>query len=119
MIKQISVMKRNPALSLEKFIEIYEARHAKFGETLFANARRYVRRYVHPEVNPLTGEVTELDFDVIMEIWWASREEQQVAMKGILTSGLLDAVKASGEELFASQANPAFTVEEYESVLGG
>lgn len=115
MIKQVSVMKRNPALSLEKFIEIYEARHAKFGETLFAKAERYV----HPEVNPLTGAVAEMDFDVIMEIWWASREDQQEAMKGILTSGLLEAVKESGEELFASQNNPAFTVEEYESELGG
>lgn len=119
MIKQVSVMKRNPALTLEQFIEIYEARHAKFGEQLFRKAKRYVRRYVRPEVNPLTGAVAEIDFDVIMEIWWASREDQQEAMKGIATSGLLDAVRESGEELFASQNNPAFTVEEYESSLAG
>jgi hypothetical protein len=40
-------------------------------------------------------------------------------MKVILTSGLLDAARASGKELFASQNNPAFTVAEYGPELGG
>jgi hypothetical protein len=117
MFKQLSMMKRKPGLSMEQFIEQYESRHAKFGEVLFANANHYVRRYVRPQRNPLTGELKELDFDVIMEIWWESEAEFQEAMKSLATSDLLPQIRASGEALFASHDNPAFTVEERETPL--
>lgn len=115
MIKQVSVMKRNPELSMDEFIEMYEGHHARFGEKLFSKARRFVRRYVRPTTNPLTGEIVEMDFDVIMEIWWDSREDHEEAMKSIATSGLIDEIRRSGERLFASQNNPAFTVDERDS----
>lgn len=117
MLKQVSMMKRHPGLTMEEFIARYEGHHAKFGEKLFGKARRFVRRYVQPETNPLTGEIAELDFDVIMEIWWDSREDFTDAMKGIATSGLLDDIRSSGEALFASQNNPAFTVVEHDSPM--
>jgi hypothetical protein len=118
-VKQVSVMKRHPDLTMEQFIDLYESRHARFGEVLFKDAARYVRRYVQPMTNPLTGKVEELDFDVIMEIWWDSPEAMAAGMKGIATSGLIDEVRKSGETLFASQNNPGFTVLEYESPTGG
>lgn len=118
-IKQVSVMKRHPDLTMEQFIELYESRHAKFGEVLFKNARRYVRRYVEPMKNPLTGKVEELPFDVIMEMWWNSPEDMEAGMKSIATSGLIDQIRASGETLFASQNNPGFTVREYDTPRGG
>jgi hypothetical protein len=117
MIKQISVMKRNPKLTMEQFVSEYEERHAKFGEQLFSKARRYVRRYVQPEKSPLTGVSAELDFDVIMEIWWESRADYEAAMKALPNSGLLEAIRASGQQLFASQNNPAFSVVEYDSPI--
>ena len=119
MMKQISVMKRRPGMTMEEFIRDYEGRHAKFGEQLFAKARRYVRRYVQPENNPLTGQIVELDFDVIMEIWWDSRADFEAAMKALPSSELLPAVVESGKKLFATSNNPAFTVIEYESRMGG
>jgi hypothetical protein len=118
-IKQVSMMKRNPALTREEFISLYESHHAKFGEQLFAKAQRFVRRYVKPQKNPLTGEVAELDFDVIMEIWWNSQEEFEAAMKAVASSPLLGEIRKSGERLFASHNNPAFTVEEYDSPVSG
>ncbi len=39
------------------------------------NAQRYVRRYVTPEKNLLTGEVIHPGYDCIMEIWWNTRED--------------------------------------------
>jgi hypothetical protein len=119
MIKQISVMKRHPDLTMVQFIERYESHHARFGEVLFARAQRYVRRYVQPEPNPLTGERVELTFDVIMEIWWNSREDFDAAMKAIPASGLFDEIRQSGARLFASSSNPNFTVAEFESKLSG
>jgi hypothetical protein len=118
MLKQVSVMKRRPGMTMDEFIRDYEARHAAFGEQLFSKARRYLRRYVQPEKHPLTGEVVELEFDVIMEIWWESREDFEAAMKSLTSSELLPAVSESGKKLFASQNNPAFTVIEYESQMG-
>ena len=99
-------------------IEQYEGRHAKFGEVLFKKARKLTRRYVQPQPNPLTGKVEELDFDVILEIWFDSEADLKEAMQGIATSGLIDQVRESGAKLFASSANPAFTVLEYESPVG-
>jgi hypothetical protein len=118
MIKQVSMMKRHPNLSMDEFIQLYENHHAKFGEQLFAKAQRFVRRYVQPVKNPLTGQIVEMDFDVIMEIWWDSQKEFDAAMQSIATSGLLDDIRKSGARLFASQNNPAFTVIEYDSKVG-
>jgi len=118
MFKQVSMMKRHPSLTMDQFIELYEGRHAKFGEVLFAKAARLVRRYVQPQKNPLTGEVKELDFDVIMEIWWHSQEDFVAAMQALPKSPLLGAVQESGATLFASHDNPAFTVVEYDSPVG-
>ncbi len=119
MFKQVSMMKRHPSLTMEQFIELYESRHAKFGEVLFANASHYVRRYVKPQKNPLTGETKELDFDVIMEIWWKNEAEFAEAMKALVTSDLLPAIGDSGKTLFASHDNPAFSVVEYVTELRG
>ncbi len=117
-VKQVSVMKRHPDLTMDQFIDRYESHHAKFGEVLFKDANRYVRRYVQPMTNPLTGKVEELPFDVIMEIWWDSAEDMATGLKRIGTSGLIDQIRASGETLFAAQNNPGFTVEEYDTPMG-
>jgi hypothetical protein len=117
MIKQVCLMKRHPDLTMDQFIDRYENHHAKFGEILFHKAHRFVRRYVHPEKNPLTGKVVELEFDVIMEIWWHERKDFDDCMAAIPKSGLIDQIRESGANLFASQNNPAFTVNEYDSEL--
>ena len=118
MIKQVSMMKRHPSLSMAVFVARYETYHARFGETLFARSRRFVRRYVQPVTNPLTGVVAEMDFDVIMEIWWEDRASYEADMGGLLKSDLLPAIRESGLNLFASQNNPAFTVIEHDSDMG-
>ena len=117
MIKQVSLMKRHPSLTMEQFIDRYESHHARFGEVLFARAARFVRRYVRPQVNPLTGEAKELDFDVVMEIWWHEQADFDAAMAAIPKSPLLPEIVASGATLFASRDNPAFTVDERDTDL--
>ncbi len=118
-MKQVSMMKRRPDLSMDEFINYYENHHARIGEALFAKARRFVRRYVQPQKNPLTGETVELDFDVIMEIWWDTREDYEEAMAAL--AGNPEAIAAaseSGAKIFASSSNPACTVIEYDSDMG-
>jgi hypothetical protein len=118
MYKQIGLMKRKPGMTMEEFIDRYENGHVKIGENVFLRAKRYMRRYVTPLKNPLTGETKELDFDVIMELWWDTTEDMAADMKDFAASDLVPLIKESGANLFASADNPAFTVMEYETPRG-
>jgi hypothetical protein len=80
---------------------------------------RYTRRYVQPELNPITREAIELPFDVVMEIWAESRADWD-AMQADLAEGTLGAeIWEDEEHLFASHDNPIFTVEEADSPMRG
>jgi hypothetical protein len=115
MLKQVVFLKRRPGMTMEEFIDYYENHHAKLGAKHMPLARRYVRRYVRPEKNPITGEVVELDFDVIMEIWWDSREDYEATMREVGKGETFRLFYEDEEKLFASHDNPVVTVEEYES----
>ncbi len=117
MLKQVLLLKRRPGMSREEFIDYYENHHSKLVEPFMTQARRYVRRYATPQKNPITGAVVELDFDVITEIWWDSREDLKAAGRKIVESGISRAIYEDEEKLFATHDNPIFFVEEYDSVL--
>ena len=115
MLKQVTLLKRKPGLSRAEFIDYYEQRHSKLAEPFLWRAKRYQRRYVEPCVNPITGEAAELDFDVVMEIWWASRADFDVTMAEIGDSDVRMLLWEDEEKLFDSHDHRTFTVEEYET----
>jgi hypothetical protein len=117
MLKQVFLLKRRPGMTMEEFKDYYENHHAKFGDRFLTTARRYVRRYVKPQKNPLTGQVIELDFDVVMEIWWDSREDCLDAMRKLADGGLSKLIYEDEEKLFSTHDNRVFTVEEHDSDL--
>ncbi|MEZ5736774.1 MAG: EthD domain-containing protein [Novosphingobium sp.] len=104
-------------MSMEEFIDYYENHHSKLGIPMMPLARRYVRRYVKPEPNPITGEVVELPFDVVMELWWNSREDYETTMKSLGEGENFKLIYEDEERIFASHDNPVFTVEECDSEL--
>ncbi len=114
MLKQITVLKRKPGMTMAAFIDYYEHHHSKLGERFLHRAKRYQRRYVHPEVNPVTGEVVELDFDVVMELWWENRADFEASMAEI-TGETLRLMYEDEERIFNSHDHRTFTVEEYET----
>lgn len=123
MIKQIVFLKKRDDLSMEDFMDYYENQHSQLSKKMGApppmpNAQRYVRRYVKPEANPLTGEVIHPGYDCIMEIWWNTRADFEAAMKAIGNPAFLEARKADELKLFASNNNPVITVEEFDSPVG-
>ncbi len=123
MIKQIVFLRKRPELTMEQFMDYYENQHSQLSRKMGAppplpNAQRYVRRYVTPEKNPLTGEVIDCGFDCIMEIWWNSREDFEASMKGLGNPEFLDKRKADELKLFASNSNPVCTVIEHDSPVG-
>ena len=117
MLKQVVLLKRRPGMTLEEFKEYYETRHSLLGRKYMPLALRYFRRYVKPEPNPVTGKIVELDFDVITEIWWESREDYESTMRD-LGQGEVNAIFREDEKnVFASHDNAVFTVEEFETTM--
>ena len=115
MLKQVVLLKRRDGMSMDEFIDYYENHHAKMAKGHMPLARRYLRRYVRPEKNPITGEVVELDFDVVMEIWWNTRRDFEETMKQIGAGEAHRLFYEDEEKLFKSHNNRVFTVDERES----
>jgi hypothetical protein len=123
MIKQVVFLKRRHDMTMEQFMNYYENQHSQLSKRIGAkpplpNAQRYVRRYITPEKNPLTGEVIHPGYDCIMEIWWNTREDFEAAMKGLGSPEHLPARLADELKVFATNSNPVCTVEEHDSPVG-
>lgn len=123
MIKQVVFLKKRDDMSMQEFMDYYENQHSQLSRKLGAkpalpNAQRYVRRYITPEPNPLTGEVIHPGYDCIMEIWWNTRADFETAMKGLADPAMLQHRLEDERKLFASNSNPVCIVEEHDSPVG-
>jgi EthD domain len=123
MFKQICFFRKRPGMTMDEFMDYYENQHSQLSKRMgrapsLPNAQRYVRRYLVPEKNPVTGDIHDPGFDCIMEIWWNSREDFENSQKVISDPARLPAIKEDEEHLFASHANPVCTVIEYDSPMG-
>ena len=124
MFKQMCFFKKREDMSLQEMMDYYENQHAKLSEKLgrspsLPNAKRYVRRYITPEKNPITGEVHDCGFDCVMEIWWNSREDFENSQRIIASPDRIEATKTDEEQFLATHANPIVSiVEEFESPMG-
>lgn len=124
MFKQICFFRKRPDMTMEEFLDYYENQHSQLAKKAglkpaLPNAQRYVRRYLKPEKNPVTGQVIDPGYDCLMEIWWNSREDYERSFAIISDPERLPAVMADEARLFASHANPVCSViEEYDSPMG-
>ncbi|HEX7858349.1 MAG TPA: EthD domain-containing protein [Sphingobium sp.] len=122
MFKQICFFKKRPDMTMDAFMDYYENEHSqlakKIGKPAIPNAVRYVRRYLTPVKNPITGEVHDSGYDCIMEIWWNSREDFEHSQRLIADPERLPITKADEDKLFATHANPICAVEEFDSPMG-
>lgn len=123
MLKQICFFRKNPNMTAEQFLDYYENQHSQLSKKMgrapsIPNAVRYVRRYIVPEKNPVTGQIHDPGFDCIMEIWWNSREDFENSQRIISDPARLPAIKEDEAKLFASHNNPVCTVIEYDSPMG-
>lgn len=123
MLKQICFFRKRPDMTMEQFMDYYENQHSQLSKRAgrapsIPNAVRYVRRYLVPEKNPVTGKVIDPGFDCIMEIWWKSREDFENSQRIIMSPERLPFIKEDEVKLFASHDNPVCTVVEYDSPMG-
>ena len=122
MFKQICFFQKRPDMTMEQFMDYYENRHSKLaqkiGKPAIPNAVRYVRRYLTPVKNPVTGEIHDCGYDCIMEIWWNSREDFENSQRIVADPKRLPFTMADEKNLFATHANPICIAEEYDSPMG-
>jgi hypothetical protein len=123
MLKQICFFRKNPNMTMDEFMDYYENQHSKLAlkngaKPAIPNAVRYVRRYLVPERNPITGQIHDPGYDCIMEIWWNSREDFERSQAIISDPERMPMTKADEAILFASHENPVCTCIEYDSPMG-
>jgi EthD domain len=124
MFKQICFFRKRPDMTMDEFMDYYENQHSQLSKKMglkpsIPNATRYVRRYLRPEKNPVTGEVHDSGYDCLMEIWWNSREDFEASQAIISSPERLPHTVADEKNLFASHANPIVSIiEEYDSPMG-
>ena len=123
MFKQICFFRKRPDMSAEEFMDYYENEHSKLSkrkglQSSMPNAARYVRRYLTPEPNPVTGEIIDPGYDCIMEIWWNSREDFDRSRQIINDPERLKVLKEDEAKLFATHSNPVCSVVEHDSPMG-
>ena len=118
MFKVIGLLKRRPGMTVDAFREYYETHHRVIGEKYLKDyASKYMRRFLTPYPNPITGEAVEAEYDVVMEIWYPDRAAYD-ACNALLGSPEVAAEIAEDEEqLFNRSRNRFFFVEEHESDL--
>lgn len=115
MFKILIFLKRKPGLTLEAFRDYYENVHAKLALKHPGAMKRYIRRYVRPLPNMITGETEELDFDVVTECWFESKE---AFAAGSVPEDLRAEIAADEERVFDRPKTRFVTVSEVESDLG-
>jgi hypothetical protein len=118
MFKAVCLIRRKPDMSMVDFIDRYENGHAVLCATLIPNMVKYIRRYV------TAGDVVRyegapaLDFDVVTELWFDSRETYDEAMASLQDSTKAALLAKDERELFEMTSIRRFVVEERESNLG-
>ena len=122
MLKQLCFFRKRPDMTMEEFMDYYENHHSKLGQKIgkpaIPNAVRYVRRYLTPVKNPVTGQIHDCGYDCVMEIWWNSREDFERSQALVADPERLPFTMEDEKKLFATHANPICLVEEHDSPTG-
>ena len=119
MFKVIGLLKRKPGMTMEAFRDYYESHHRLIGEKyLRDHAVKYMRRYLTPFADPLTGAAPEQPCDVVMEIWYRDRAAFEAAVATFVRPDVAAEIAADEEELFDRASNRFYFVDECESSLG-
>jgi len=112
MIKLLLMMKRNPNMTFDEFVDYYETKHRLIGIKYNKGARRYTRRYLRKMENPAYGPQPEPAYDVLTEIWF---DDQAALDRGIAQITAPDAAAVINEDsarLFDGHSFQLFVVKD-------
>jgi len=118
MYKVIALLKAKPGMSKDDFIEYYENKHAPLIRRHMPLIVDYRRNYVQPDTTFfLTDNAQKLDFDVVTEFSFNSREDFDTAYS-IFNDPSVTSEITDDEDMFLDRGKTRlFVVEEYMSKI--
>ncbi len=118
MYKVIGLLKRRAGMSPQDFRAYYESHHRVIGEKYLRDyAVRYLRRYLQGFADPITGQVAEQEYDVLLEIWYRDQQAFEAANRRFTEPEISAEIAADEEKLFDRSASRFYTLQEVESDL--
>lgn len=75
MIKLIVLIKKKPDISAQAFRDYYENNHVPLIRSIYKTIGTYVRNYPDPAQTLIPPGANPIDFDVVTELWFKSRED--------------------------------------------
>lgn len=115
MYKMIVLLKRKAGLSDAAFKDYYEQHHAALVKRAAPQMRKYVRNYLTPMGNAVYPPDATGSVDCVTEAWFATKEDCEAAIAGILGSTLADEIVRDEEKLFDRAQIRWFACDEVES----
>ena len=119
MIKVVCLFKRKAGLSHEEFRTYYENNHVKLFEDHLKQPgiERYVRRYLTPVADSISGQTRDSGFDVIMEVWISDPALFDAFYGGSLDTAFREVVAADEAKFFDRDHMYIHTVDEVDTPL--
>ena len=114
MYKIVCLIRRLPGVTHEEFRAHYEATHAPLALSIMPALRERLRRYVRRYPDPLAGEV---DFDVMMEMWFDDKASHQAALADLANPDVTAQILADEAHFLDRATMRVFAVEECDSDL--
>lgn len=115
--KILLFLKRRPGMTMEEFRDYYENIHARLAEKYANGLSRYMRRYLQPMPDPVTGKTEELPFDVVTELWFEEEGIFRSTVEYMSISSMPEEVVEDEKKLFDRTKIKFATVIEFESDL--
>ncbi len=115
MIKLVMPIKKRPGMSTEEFRNYYESHHRLIGEKYLTGfVSRYVRRFLNP-LPDRSGNVTEPEYDVLLEIWYPDEASFLACGKKLRQPDIAKEIAEDEAKLFDLTRMRSYLVEEFES----
>jgi len=118
MFKIMVLLKHRPDLSMEQFIERYEADHAPAHVRRQHHMKRYRRYYLRGVPYALDGKETEPHYDLVSQLWFEDKQSYEADLD-VIRMMLAGNAEGGGQSLIdPSKSNLAF-LEVHQTDLPG
>jgi hypothetical protein len=120
LIKVMMFFKKKDGLSDEEFKDHYENEHTALFEKYLElpGVERYVRRYLAPIADTISGETRSSGFDVVTEVWFSDPKLFESFRQGTLYPEDFRQLIAADEATFFDRENIYWaTLDEHDSKL--
>ncbi len=110
MIKVLVFIKKRPDLDRDQFRDYYERNHAPLVNRLLPFYQEYNRNYL---VEPFRPDQTGVDFDVVTELVFASRDDYEAWRATLAEPAVLEQIRADERNFLEQGSTRMWLVDEH------